>query len=250
MTTTTVSTTSGLLAALATASAGDTVLLASGTYANVNISNLNFSGQVNIQSADTSNPATITGLNVENSSGLAFQNLTLSAASATPGSSGSSNTYSFNFNGVSNIELNGLNVEGNPAWSYANAISGLSLESYSNVSITNSTFSNFHYGIQQLKGAGLNISNNVFNYIWDDSIRGGGTSDVLIANNTFSDDHGDVNDVDHPDDIQFWSTDFTTGASNITITGNEQSRGTGQPGARRIHSRYCRQLAVHECERR
>src|SRR5665213_1746083 len=83
MSTITVSTVSGLADALQTAPAGQVILLASGTYSGVAISNLHIAGTITIQSADSAHPAVISGLTVTNSSGLAFNNLTLTTVGAT-----------------------------------------------------------------------------------------------------------------------------------------------------------------------
>ena len=60
---------------------------------------------------------------INGSSGLLLSDLTLSAAAATPGSGGAEATFNFSLANVSNIALDNLNVQGNPAWGLANAIS-------------------------------------------------------------------------------------------------------------------------------
>ena len=62
MATITVSNAAQLSAALSSAHAGDTILLAGGNYGDFSISNLSFSSQVTIESADPTNPAVFRSL--------------------------------------------------------------------------------------------------------------------------------------------------------------------------------------------
>src|ERR1017187_1640894 len=78
MSTTTVTSSAALLSALSAAHAGDTILLAPGTYASISISNFNKSDVVNISSQDSLHPAVLTGLCIESSAGLTFSNVNLS----------------------------------------------------------------------------------------------------------------------------------------------------------------------------
>ncbi|MDP3747245.1 MAG: hypothetical protein Q8Q88_09380, partial [Phenylobacterium sp.] len=75
MSTITASTTTQLLQALKVAQPGDTILLTSGTYSNVAISNLKFVGDVTITSKDPGAPAVFTDLSIRDSSGLNFSNV-------------------------------------------------------------------------------------------------------------------------------------------------------------------------------
>ncbi|WP_332771393.1 hypothetical protein, partial [Phenylobacterium sp.] len=61
MSTITASNATQLLQALTVAKSGDTILLESGTYANVKIANVNIAGDVNIMSKDPGAPAVVTG---------------------------------------------------------------------------------------------------------------------------------------------------------------------------------------------
>ncbi|WP_332771361.1 hypothetical protein, partial [Phenylobacterium sp.] len=57
----TVSDRESLLREIKAAQPGDTILLESGTYANVKIANVNIAGDVNIMSKDPGAPAVVTG---------------------------------------------------------------------------------------------------------------------------------------------------------------------------------------------
>src|ERR1039458_3999879 len=80
MTTITVNSSVSLLSALQLAHAGDTILLTPGTYSNISISNYDKNGAITILSQNPLHPAVLTGLSIENSSGLTFSNVSLSAA--------------------------------------------------------------------------------------------------------------------------------------------------------------------------
>jgi len=215
-----VSTTKDLLSAISSASSGDTISLASGSYAGVNISNVNFASNVTITSTDPSNPAVLTSLLVKNSSGLTFSDLEFSELNPTK-------LFGFTVQGSSNIVLNNLDVHGIVGLGAAEASSPLLIRSSTNVTVTNSDFHDSEFGINILNDTGLTISNNYFHDIRTDGIRGGGNSNVLISQNTFTDFHPAVGD--HADAIQFWTTATTTSASNITIDSNLFARGTGDP---------------------
>ena len=58
-------------------------------------------------------------------------------------------------------------------------------------------------------------------------IRGGGTSNITIAHNTFTNQHVNSSDTEHPDAIQFWTSGFNYSSSNITIDDNTITRGAG-----------------------
>src|SRR3546814_8411255 len=69
------------------------------------------------------------------------------------------------------------------------------------------------------------LSGNSFHTMRSDGVRGGGTNDVVISNNYFTDFH--PVGADHPDAIQLWTTNTTESARNISITGNVFERGDG-----------------------
>ena len=110
-----------------------------------------------------------------------------------------------------------------------NAISAVNFEHDTNVAVNHSTFQNFHHAVQDYENNGFTASYNSFSMIYDDGIRNGGTSNVNIQHNTFTDFHMDPTDLDHPDTIQFWTNGETTSASNIYIAYNTYTRGAGNP---------------------
>src|SRR5690606_32702950 len=76
-----VSTDAELKAAIKNAQDGDTILLSSGTYASLSITSVD--RDITITSADPANQAVLTGLKLQDSSGINFSNLTVEAPGGT-----------------------------------------------------------------------------------------------------------------------------------------------------------------------
>jgi len=220
MTTYSVSTTKDLLTALSKAASGDTITLATGTYANVTLANLKFASAVTITSANPDKPAILTDLMVKNSSGLTFSKLELSEL--TP-----SKMFGFQIVGSNAITLDKLDVHGLPNVGSGQEGSPLMVRNSTGITITNSAFHDAQTGVSILDNKGLTITNNSFSNLSVDGIHGGGDSNVLIAQNSFTNFHPNPNY--HPDAIQLWTTNTTASASNITIDSNLITRGTGDP---------------------
>ncbi len=215
---TTVSSAAALNAALKTAQAGDTIKLTAGNYAGVVATGVTFGQDVTITSADPLHPATITDVKVAASSGLAFNNLTFQALTTgadTP----------FKVNDSQDIHFDHLSVHGSLDNNPQNDFSAFLIRTSSDVSVTNSEFQQLHHAIEHLDDNGLNFSGNLFHDIRTDGIRGGGSSNVTVSNNVFRDFHPVAGD--HGDAIQFWTSNTTTSAHDITVTDNLFLRGSG-----------------------
>lgn len=216
-----VSSTLQLTTALATAKSGDSILVASGVYAGINLKNINPLGNVLITSADLQHQAVFQDMVVNHSKNLTFSNLSFQF----PGGVGAT-ISPFQVLSSTNIRLDHLTFSG-PALGDAAVASGLLIRWSDGVSVANSEFSNFKHGIEILDNTHLSITHNSFHNLRTDGIRGGADSNVLIAQNSFSDFHPAVGD--HPDAIQFWTSNTLASAHDITITGNSIIRGSGAP---------------------
>jgi Ca2+-binding RTX toxin-like protein len=215
---TTVSSAAALNAALNSAHAGDTIQLAAGNYAGVTATNLQFASGVTITSADLGHEAVITGLNVTGASGLTFSHLELDASTATADNP-------FKISGSQNISLDHLNVHGSLDGNAQDDVAGFLIRTSSGVSVTNSEFQQLKDGVEQLDNDHLTISNNRFHDLRIDGVRGGGSSFVTVSGNTFRDFYPLTGD--HGDAIQFWTTNTTASAHDITVTDNLLDRGLG-----------------------
>lgn len=211
---------SGLTAALNSAQAGDTIKLAAGDYASLSLSGLKFAGAgVTITSLDPANEAKIVGMRVNGCEGLNFNSLEWVSQ---PGK-----TNPFQIVDSARINLNDLNVHGTLDGNAQNDSSGILIRRSADVTLTNSEFHQLSYGVSNLDSKNIKIDSNKFHEIQFDGVRGGGTSNITVSNNYFT-DFSPV-EGDHPDAIQFWTANTTTAASNITITGNVILRGDGAP---------------------
>jgi Ca2+-binding RTX toxin-like protein len=225
VTTFSVNSTAALVTALSQAKSGDVVTVASGTYSNVAIKNLQVAGNVTITSASPDKPAVFTDLLVRNSSGLTFQNLELAA--------GANAALPFQVTSSSNIVLDRLDVHGTLNGSSHDDGQLMIVRSSKNVVVSNSEFQQASNALAHLDNDGLTIVNNSFHDLRIDGVRGGGTSNLLISNNYFTNFYPKMGtrdaNGDHPDAIQLWTTNTKASASNITITDNLVVRGDGLP---------------------
>jgi Ca2+-binding RTX toxin-like protein len=217
MATINVSSTAALNTALKAAQAGDTILLSSGTYT-MSASGLHFATDVTVASASASNPAVITNLSITDSSGITVRDLDLNALA-----SGGNNP--FKIYRSQDIHLERLDVHGSLDGNPQNDVRGLLVRESQNVSVSDSEFRDLADGLSHIDSAGLTVARNEFHHITYDAVRGGGSSNVTISGNYFHDFFPKVGD--HPDVIQFWTTNTTASAKNIVITDNAFVRGAG-----------------------
>ncbi len=200
---------------------GAAVTLASATPdlpAAYNVTVASFSGTVTITSADPSHPAVFAGFNIAGSSGLTFSNLDFSTAGVTT-------PAAFRVSSSQNLTFTNLNVYGSAAsW---NTVEGFLIRGSSNVTVSNSNFSQLWNGIAEMGNSGVDISNNAFQLITGDGIDNASSQNVAIVGNSFT--NFEPNGSEHPDAIQFWTAGTTVPGEHILIKGNTISRGAGQP---------------------
>jgi len=216
----TVNSAQALTSALKTAQSGDTIKLAAGQYSDVVLYNVKIAGNVTITSADPAHQATVNGLIINGSSGITFQGLEFYVDP-----NKADGTYQVF--GSSNIKFDKINMHGSLDSNPKNDNTGLVFQDVKNVSVTNSEFQQVSFGVAHQNSDGVTISNNYFHDIRSDGVRGGGSSHVTITNNQFRDFY--PIESDHPDAIQFWTTNAKVSATDIVVTGNIVMRGAGQP---------------------
>jgi Ca2+-binding RTX toxin-like protein len=219
MTVFTASSTADVEKYLAVVQAGDTIQLTSGTYSGLVVQNVSTSN-VTITSADPNNEAVLTDLTVKNASGFNITNLEMSATKDMP----------FQVFNSSNIVLAHDNIHGTLDGTSSDDVRGMLIRNSANVTVSNSYFHELTDALNHLNDNNVTFTGNRFELIRDDGIFGGGTSNITVSNNVFTDfDHtGTI----HPDAIQFYTntsspTVATLPASNITVTGNVYDRGSG-----------------------
>lgn len=206
-----------LTAALKSAKGGETILLKAGTYDPVALKGIMPGSNVTIASADPANQAVLTGLVFRDSANITVRNLDLFDKDP-------ATTSDFRIQNGTNISFDHVKVyslEGDAGHSAQPFI----VRDSTNVSISNSEFTNARYGISLLNNNGITIDNNYFHELRTDGVRAGGNSNVTITDNYFTDFR--PANGDHADAIQFWTTNTTTSAKNILISGNAIVRGEG-----------------------
>lgn len=214
-----VQTSDGLVQALKAAAAGDVILLAPGVYTNFSVNGLKFDTAVTITSSNPSSLAVLKGFVFRDVRGIQLDKLELVASSAT----GSGNP--FQILSSSAVELSNLKVYGASDAASREELGGIMIRWSSDVIVKSSEFYNLRFGVTILDNVGINIFGNYFHDIRTDGVRGGGTSNLNISNNSFSDFYPLLED--HPDAIQLWTTNATESAYNIVISNNLITRGGG-----------------------
>jgi Ca2+-binding RTX toxin-like protein len=220
MTTTTVDSSAALLAALAKAQSGDTILLSPGEYATLVIKGFQFPTGVTIASADPNSPAKLLGLTVRDCSGINFSNLEMDASAHTA-------DWGFAVYYSKNISFSGVHVHGSLDGNPQNDVAALMIRWSEGVTVKGSEFEQLKHGVAFLDSNNLEFSGNSFHDLRTDGIHGGGASFVKISGNSFTDFY--PIEGDHPDAVQFWTTNTTAVAHDIVITDNVITRGKGAP---------------------
>ena len=240
-----VSTAAQLSAALASAHAGDTILLAGGSYGDFAIANLSFSSQVTIESADPTHPAVFRTISLTNSSGLTFHNLdvdftpnmsTVDSQSAVMISHCTAITFDHSvFTG--GLAVNGVEPTATSLDSTGNVIGfpsgrAISVFNSSGIQIQSNQISTFHRGIVLNDVTGVTIIGNEIHNLRGSPIDGADVSNTTITENYLHDispwawgqtygDHGDF--------IHIWTDPSlqTTASSGLVITNNFLAQGDG-----------------------
>jgi hypothetical protein len=212
-----VSSAAALTAALGQARPGDTIALAPGNYGTINIQNVNFSSPVYIVTEGKLAPATLSGLNVSNSSNLIFSGLNIQG-------SGANVWYYANVTQSHDIRFVSDSFKGSDS-NLNNDAGGLNVQGSQNVTVLGCTFSNLTTGISEGGNNYVRIRSNNFTGIQSDGIDNAGSSWVNIVDNYFSNFFPTA--TEHPDGIQFWTEGTSVSAHNIYISGNSVVRGSG-----------------------
>lgn len=207
-----------LLTGLSFAVSGDTISLEPGVYSGLSLRQIYFSGSVTISSRDPARPAVFADLSVRDSMGLNFSDLEFVADSE-------NGVYPFEVLGSDRVHFSGIYAHGSLNGDPADDTAALMIRNSTNVSVTDSEFEQLWHGINFLDSDNVWIEGNAFHDLRTDGIRGGGTSDITVQYNSFTDFF--PADGDHADAIQFWTSKTSDSAGDIVITGNIVARGYG-----------------------
>lgn len=208
----------GLVAALKSAHGGDVIQLMPGTYAPVAIQNLKFDTDVVIKSADANKMAVMNGLVIRGCEGLDIQGVEIVVDP-------SGGSFPFQISDSKDIEVRGVEVHGSEDGDHGNDVSGLQIRNSQDIEVSGSNFHDVHFGISHLDNDGLTITENYFHDIRTDGVRGGGSSNVEVSYNYFTNIYPQGRD--HADAIQFWTGNIEKAGTNILVKGNVIVRGDG-----------------------
>lgn len=216
-----VSTTAELITALGNATGGETILLTAGNYDDLNIYDLNFASSVTIKSQ---NPlqAVFATIIVKNSSNIIFDSIHIEHI-RTVGESES--VIALKIRESNNISLINSELNGSVDGIYDNDVVLLNVYQSQNITIADNVFHDGTRGsifniVDQLTVTGnqlFDIRSDGFDFV---AVRG-----VLIEGNSFTDFHPAA--LDHPDAIQFWSTNAPYDSSDVVIRNNTMLQGNG-----------------------
>lgn len=213
--------------AIATAAAGDEIVLAPGSYAALSISNRTFSSPVTIRSQSSSNPARIAGMSISNSSNVTLRNLHLGRGLA------SGEREWTQINGLYNsqsITLDGVMLHGSLDGNPGNDGWCLFASRVSNVRVLNSEIQQCFRGFIMEQSNDVRVANNRFHNLRSDGLNFSATNRLTAENNFFTDFFPIASD--HPDGIQGWNIGQPSGSSDIVLRNNVvlQGRGAGPQG--------------------
>ena len=192
---------------------GQVVEIPPGTYTFLKLDGMKFPRGITVTSADKAHPAVFKGLNITSSQGLTFKAIEVSVNPATG--------FAVMLGGDQDIHFDHVNLHG-AAVSDGNAIM---IRNSSDVSVTGSEVHHLGTGINHLDSDHLTFADNFVHHIQSDGIRGGGSSYVSVVGNRLTDFY--PKPEDHPDAIQFWTTNTKQPTHDLIITDNVYVRGTG-----------------------
>ena len=222
-----VSSAAELMAALATATGGETIVMSAGHYGNLSLNVSShpfaaFASEVTLTSADASNPAVFSSVALNGVSNLTFDGVTIDYEAA-PGEGTWTKGFSIlnsDHITISNTLFDGDLAEGVSldADGYGTGY-GLYVDQSSHITVTGSEFSQWRNGAVISNSQYLTVSGNDIHNISGDGLDFISVSNVLIEGNTLHDFHRAPTSTVHADMIQFWTQGAVTN-TDITITGN------------------------------
>ncbi len=218
MATVSVASTTELASALATANGGDAIALQPGVYSGLALKQLDFPSGVTITSADPSNKAVLTNFAATGVKGLTFSDIEFLADRT-------SGNWAFQFLKSDRITFERVFVHGSLDGDSGNDAGALLFQQSTNIMVIGSEFTQLRAAIGHLDGQGLSVAENHIHHVMKAGVIVAGVSDVSISRNTIS----DIEPIkgEHPDAIQFFTTNTKAAAKDIVVEENVILRGDG-----------------------
>jgi hypothetical protein len=227
-----VATPAELRTALHAARPGDTVLLAPGNYGTFYFDRFRYTGgYVNVRSADPANRARFGQVFVRWSSGLSISGIDAQTSSSPVVSISASNIR------FAGNRIRGANPNGDP---WDDNGSGMWIRSSSNVMVASNDFQDLRVAVWIQRSTSVALRHNDFT-ILREGVNVSGATRGDIANNRFENFSPNYGNGEHPDGIQFWNRNETSGVSHYKVRNNLLSFGNN--GA--IHGLFLSNEADH-----
>ena len=159
------------------ASGGDTILLASGNYGNVDFQNLNYSSFVTIKSADANKPAVFNTVDIDNASYLRIDGI-----HAANTSNGTSTSRIVSIDDSDHIEFLNSEVNGPVDNNYTGHY-GIYAKNNTDIVISGNNVHDVKVGMVMYPNQNLEISENFIDHTGSDGMKFIGVHNFLIENN-------------------------------------------------------------------
>jgi hypothetical protein len=207
--------------ALMAADSDTVIMLRPGNYAPFTLRNIQKASDILITSLDTDYPAILGGVAIHDCAGLHFHGL-----SVQPIMGAASPRFLMDVQRSKRIRLTEIKFTGPADDISALTYSGILLRDSQDLLVAKCQFTGFWNALSFLNISRASIMRNEFWNLRTDGIRGGGASSIEIAENVFTDFFPAKGD--HPDAIQFWTTNEKLPARDIIVRDNLVIRGNGQ----------------------
>jgi Ca2+-binding RTX toxin-like protein len=221
---TVVSDSTQLLAALAVAAPGDIIELAPGNFGIVVLDGIRFPSTVTIRSLDPLSPATFDTLSIKNSSFLALDHIAVTHPLATGEPDWSS---ALRIDKSDHISILNSEISGSADGNHTNDGQGLLVLDSSHISIAGNNFHDLKTGVSVGRSEYVDVRDNTFIDIRSDGADLANVRHVVVDGNTFTNFHPAFALGDHPDMIQVWNDGSFGDMSDIVISNNTLSQGSG-----------------------
>jgi hypothetical protein len=211
--------------ALLTANGGDTILLKSGTYSDLDIKDnrqnaLDFSSTVTIRSEDPNNRAVINELLVQGASNIKISDVVLDYTGRQAADSESWVRGSpFFFKGTTDITLSDVEVKGNLVNGFGEK-TGIYVNTSKGFTLENSKITDFNLALNAWGSEDVTIKGNSFRGMNHDGLFFGEIDGIRIEDNFIGDYHSDAPAALHKDNIQFYTGKDFGPSNDIVIRGN------------------------------
>ena len=228
-----------LRTALASARAGDVLILAPGTYTPTDLKTdpgrTADDAAITIRSQDSANPAVFTGLKVKGVVGVIFDGVTFDYTFA-PGDNGPDKkgiNWPFMISGSTNVTIRNclfdgdLAGEGGPEDIGFPTATGLVVRGTRGLVLENNVFTLWGRALAIDSSASVEIRANDIQAIRMDGMNFAAVNGILIEGNRIHDFKRSLASKDHADMIQFWTAGTKSPSKNITIRGNLFDSGIG-----------------------